>query len=50
MQVFGAVVILLADTFFCFAVYAAYQAPKWSSQPRRTSRCCVFWMAIARAD
>ena len=38
MRVFGALVILLAFTFFSAACYAAYQAPKWSGKPRREQR------------
>ncbi|CAK9094833.1 unnamed protein product [Durusdinium trenchii] len=34
MRVFGALVILLAFTFFSAACYAAYQAPRWSGKPR----------------
>ncbi|CAK8993527.1 unnamed protein product [Durusdinium trenchii] len=34
MRIFGALVIFLAFSFFTAACYAAYQAPKWSGQPR----------------
>ena len=34
MQAFGACVIILSFSFFAFACYAAYQAPKWSGKPR----------------
>ena len=34
MKVFGALVILLAGSFFTAACYAAYQAPKWSGKAR----------------
>ena len=39
MQVFRALVILLAVLFFVFACWAAYQAPKWSGKPRRERNC-----------
>ena len=37
MQIFGAFVVLLSVSFFAFACYAAYQAPKWSGKPRQVS-------------
>ena len=54
MRVFGALVILLAFTFFSAACYAAYQAPKWSGKPRREQRnygdrgvvCRFFWCMV----
>ncbi|CAK9000598.1 Uncharacterized protein SCF082_LOCUS6566, partial [Durusdinium trenchii] len=43
MKVFGALVILLAGSFFTAACYAAYQAPKWSGKARLASiRFLVF--------
>ena len=38
MQAFGVCVVILSVSFFAFACYAAYQAPKWSGKPRRLKK------------